>query len=129
MLSPSDRTNGPRGQLAGARPVCDAWCRTGSGLPLGGLKLHGGVAAPPGAGGNFGALHQERVGLEPHTLADLHAVMDERAHPERGACSEGAAVGLERAVFLGVALDDGARIERAAVADGDEAALGERAAV
>src|SRR3982751_6571080 len=95
----------------------------------GASDLDGRVPAPSGPGRHLRALHQERVRLEPGAGLDRDAVVHESAHAQRAAGADRAASGLERAVLLGVALDDRARVERAAVADGDERALGERAAV
>jgi hypothetical protein len=55
--------------------------------------------------------------------------VDERADPKGAAGTDRAAVGLERAVLLRVALDFAPRIERAVVPDGDKRSLREDATV
>ena len=83
--------------------------------------LRGRVSAPPRVRRHLLALHQEGVGGEHRAVAHRHAVVDEGADPERAAGADRDAVGLEGAVLLRVALDAAARVERAVVADGDEA--------
>src|SRR5271166_2098906 len=87
------------------------------------------VSAPPGAGRNLLALHEEGVGGEHRAVAHGHAVVDQCADPDRAAGAEHDPVGLERAVLLRVALDLAARVERAAVPDGDERPFRQEAAV
>ena len=84
---------------------------------------------PTAVRGDLLALHEEGVGCEHRTVAHRHAVVHEGTDAEGAAGTEDGAVGLERAVLLGVALDHAAGVERAVVADGGERPLGQEAAV
>src|SRR5512133_2689631 len=92
-------------------------------------NLTGRVSAPPSAGRNLFALHQEAVGGQLGAIADRHAVVDVGGCPEGDIGAECGVVRLEGAVFLRVALDGAGLVERAVVADRGERALRDTAAV
>src|SRR5574341_1659665 len=78
------------------------------------------IAAPPRAGRDMLALHQERVGGEHGPVAHRDAVVDEGARSHRAAGAERGAARFVRAVLLRVALDLAALIEDTLVPDGGQ---------
>ena len=89
----------------------------------------GRVSAPPCAGRNLFALHQEAVGGELGAIADRHAVVDVGGGAEGDVGAEYGVVRLEGAVLLRVALDPAHLVQRAVVADRDKRPLRHTAAV
>ena len=67
--------------------------------------LPGRVAPPARVVGRPLALHQERIGVQHHPVAQLGAVVHEGVHAERAAVADQHRVGLEAGVLQRVALD------------------------
>src|SRR5207237_10237080 len=69
------------------------------------------ISSPPRVCRDVLSLHEKGVGGEHGPITHRHAVMDERANPDRAAGTNRGAVGFERAVLLRVALDFAEYIE------------------
>src|SRR5207247_9933509 len=87
------------------------------------------VAAPPRAGRDMLAFHEEGVGGEDGAVTHRHAVVDERTDADRAAGAQRGWAGLVCAVLLRVALDLAALIEHTFVPDGGDRRLGDVHAV
>src|SRR5438093_2759077 len=87
------------------------------------------VAAPPRAGRDMLSLHEEGVGGEHGAITHRHAVVDERADPNRATGANRGWAGLVGAVLLRVALDLASLIEHTLVPDGGQRRLGDVHAV
>src|SRR5882724_11644329 len=87
------------------------------------------VAAPPRAGRDMLAFHEEGVGGEDRAITHRHAVVDECGDPNRATGTQRGSAGLVRAVLLRVALDLAALIEHTLVPHGGQRRLGDVHAV
>src|SRR6266581_4430156 len=87
------------------------------------------VAAPPPAGRDMLAFHEEGVGGEDGSIIHRHAVVDERADADRAAGAQRGSAGLVRAVLLRIALDLASLTEHTFVPDGGQRRLGDVHAV
>lgn len=88
-----------------------------------------GVAAPACVGWRAFSLYEEGVEAELRALADGDAVVDQGSSAEAATVCQVGVVGLEDPVLHRVALDDGAGVECAVVADGHQRAFGDGASV
>src|SRR6266699_6425558 len=87
------------------------------------------VAAPPRAGRDMLAFHEEGIGGEDGAITHRHAVVNECADAERAAGAERGSAGLVSAVLLRVTLDHASVIEHTLVPDGGQGRLGDVDAV